>query len=318
MKWWIRPLVRIIAAMSLPFVVPAAITGILWALPGEPVTILCPDGLCSKAQQDALAEHLHMNDGPSGFFLNWLSLALHGDFGRSLRVMQGEPVVNLLWESAPATTELVLLALIPVIGLSLAAALGWLPRRLDGFWQALGLIPSVILALLFAAIVEINFGAMSHEGLPDKLRLIFGAIVLGVADGTLGGAILGTRSIFDEEVKQRYVQIAVLRGETVLGNALPNVLPALVGQFRGRILHILSGAVIVEVVLGISGVGELLWDGTLLQDFVVVLAAAWVFAILSGVLLLIQAVAEVLVEMHVRRAPGVPLDAPRLAAGSPA
>ena len=47
----------------------------------------------------------------------------------------------------------------------------------------------------------------------------------------------------------------------------------------------MSGAGIVEVVLGIPGLGELLWEGTLLQDFGVVLAAAWAFALLSGALL---------------------------------
>jgi len=99
------------------------------------------------------------------------------------------------------------------------------------------------------------------------------------------------------------VQIAILRGETVLSNALPNVLPALIGQFRGRMLHILSGAVVVEVVLGISGLGELLWDGTLMQDFGVVLAAAWGFALLSGALLFAQAMCEVLIELYVRSYP---------------
>jgi ABC-type dipeptide/oligopeptide/nickel transport system permease component len=89
----------------------------------------------------------------------------------------------------------------------------------------------------------------------------------------------------------------------VLSNALPNVLPALIGQFRGRVLQILSGAVVVEVVLGIPGVGELLWDGTLLQDFFVVLAAAWAFSLFSGLLLMLQGVGEVLIELYVRRAP---------------
>ena len=93
------------------------------------------------------------------------------------------------------------------------------------------------------------------------------------------------------------MQIALLRGETPLSNALPNVLPALIGQFRARMLHVLSGTVIVEVVLGIPGLGELLWDGTLLQDFGVVLAAAWAFSLLSGVLLLAQAGAEVVREL---------------------
>jgi peptide/nickel transport system permease protein len=162
----------------------------------------------------------------------------------------------------------------------------------------------VIFALIFAAVIQINFGALSHDGLAGTLRLVFGAVVLGFADGAFAGAVLGTRAVFEEEFKQRYVQIAILRGETVLSNALPNVLPALIGQLRGRMLHVLSGAIIVEVVLGIPGIGELLWDGTLLQDFGVVLAAAWGFALLSGGMLFAQATCEVLIEMYVRKFPG--------------
>jgi peptide/nickel transport system permease protein len=138
---------------------------------------------------------------------------------------------------------------------------------------------------------------------------LFGALVLGVADGALAGAILGTRSTLEEELKQRYVQIAVLRGESVLSNTLPNVLPSLVGQFRARVLHIMSGAVIVEVVLGIPGLGELLWDGTLQQDFGVVLTAAFAVGLLSAALLLAQALVEIAVAIHVRRTPAGVLEA---------
>src|SRR5690606_30825741 len=120
--------------------------------------------------------------------------------------------------------------------------------------------------------------------------LFLGALVLSLADGALSGAVGGTRSVVESEYQQRYVQIAILRGETMLSNALPNVLPALIGQFRGRVLHILSGTVIVEVIIGIPGLGELLWAGTLGQDFGVVLPSAFLFALCSGLLMFAQAV----------------------------
>jgi ABC-type dipeptide/oligopeptide/nickel transport system permease component len=59
------------------------------------------------------------------------------------------------------------------------------------------------------------------------------------------------------------------------------------------------------VVLGLPGVGDLLWSGTLLQDFGVVLAAATSFAAISGGLLCLQALVEIAVALHVRRAPAV-------------
>ncbi len=298
-------MVRLVAALSLPLIVPWAIVLILWALPGDPAGILCPPGICPETARAELASAWHLDGSPWDFYAAWLSAAVQGDFGRSWRVAQGIQVSELLWESAPATVWLLLLSLGPLLSGAAAAALGWMPRQLDTLWHGLGLVPSVILALLFAAVVQVNYGALSYDGVPGALRLVFGALTLGITDGALAGAILGTRSVFQEEHKRRYVQMATLRGESVLSNTLPNVLPALVGQLRSRLLHVLSGAVIVEVVLQLQGLGELLWDGTLLQDFGVVLAAAFGFALLSGALLLLQAVFEVAVALHVRRAPRV-------------
>jgi peptide/nickel transport system permease protein len=301
MSWWVRPLVRFLAAVVLPLAVPAVITGALWILPGDPAEIICPPGICTGTEE--LAHRWGLDEGPVNFYLSWLGSAMSGEFGNSWRVAQGFPVYDLLFESLPTTAALVALALIPILLGSGLAVLGWMPKQLDVVWQSVGLIPAVILALVFAAVVQINYGALSHEGWPGALRVLFGALVLGVADSALAGAVLGTRSVFEEEMKARYIQIAQLRGESSMSNALPNVLPALIGQLRARMLHVLSGAVVVEVVLGIPGLGELLWAGTLLQDFGVVLAAAWAFSLLSGALLLMQAVGETLVEMHVRRAP---------------
>lgn len=304
MRWWIRPFVRTIAALLLPLIVPFVITMILWALPGDPVEIVCPPQICTGGAH--LAKLRRLDHGPWFFYHHWVWDAFHLNFGTSWRVVQGFPVSGLMAEAIPATTILVLFAMVPVLLGSAVAAVGWAPKRTDPILQTLGLIPAVILALIFAAWVTITYGALSNEGWPGTLRLILGALTLGVTDSALSGAVIGTRSVFDAEIKQRYIGIAILRGETVLANALPNVLPALVGQVRGRLLHLMSGAVVVEVVLGISGLGSLLWEGTLKQDFGVVLAAAWAFAMLSSVLLLIQAAVEVGTAMYIRRSPAVP------------
>ncbi|MEQ1502791.1 MAG: ABC transporter permease subunit [Myxococcota bacterium] len=301
--WWSRPLVRLVAALSLPLLVPAVITAVLWILPGDPADIICPPEICQGGA--ALAHRWGLDRGPWGFYTWWLSGAVHGEFGNSWRAQQGVPVAELIAESLPATAELVLLALIPLTAGAALAAAKLLPQRLDPLWHAIGLAPAVILGLLGAAWIELTWGAMSHDGWPGAMRLVVGAGVLAFADGAFAGAVSGTRSTFDEEVKQRYIAIAVLRGESALGNALPNVLPALAGQLRGRVLHVMSGAVVVEVVLGIPGLGELLFDGTLLQDFGVVLAASWAFSLLSAALMCAQALVEIGVAWAVRRHPPI-------------
>jgi peptide/nickel transport system permease protein len=294
---------RLLVALSLPLALPAVVTGVLWALPGDPAEILCPRQLC--AATDALAKKFALDQGPVHYFTTWIANAFRGEFGNSWRVVQGIPVYDLVVEAVPYTAVLLMSALVPSVLGSAATAAGLMPRRLDWVWQAVGLAPAVILALFAAARIEIGFGAQSYTGLPMTLRMAAGALVLVLADGAFAQAVAGTRAIFDEELKQRYVQIAVLRGESVFLNSLPNVLPALMGQLRSRVLHMMSGTVVVEVVLGIPGIGDLLFDGTLLQDFGVVLAATWGFALMSASVLVAHSLVELGHGLWVRRHPSV-------------
>ncbi|MFZ5481883.1 MAG: ABC transporter permease subunit [Myxococcota bacterium] len=290
--------------MFLPLAVPAIITALIWSLPGDPAEIICPPEFCGGTE--ALAARWNLDGGPWKFFSGWITAALSGDFGNSWRVAQGVPVAELLDEAVPTTTVLMLVGLVPILLGSVGAATRILPRRADPAFSLVGLVPAVVFALLCAAVVELRYGAESFNPEATRLRIGLGALVLGFADGAFAGAVTGVRALFRTERKQRYVAVALLRGERVLANMLPNVTPALAGQLRARVLHLLSGCVIVEVVLRINGVGDLLWGGTLLQDFGVVLACATTFAVLSAALLLIQAITEIVVALHVRRAPAVP------------
>lgn len=309
--WWLRPMVRLAAAVFLPFAVPAIITMLIWALPGDPAEIICPPEICGGTE--ALAARWNLDGGPWKFFSAWVSGAVQGDFGNSWRVQQGVPVAELLAEAVPTTTMLILAGLVPLLLGAIGAATGIIPRRTDPAANLIGLVPAVVFALLCAAVVELNYGAESFNAEATRLRIGLGALVLGFADGAFAGATTGVRALFRTERKQRYVGVALLRGERPLANMLPNVAPALAGQLRARVLHLLSGTVVVEVVLRINGIGDLLWGGTLLQDFGVVLAAATAFAALSGALLLIQAGTEIVVALVVRRSPPVSLAEPTAA-----
>ncbi len=300
-RWWIRPLVRVMAAALLPIAVPLVITLFIWSLPGDPASIVCPPEICGGTEE--LARDWHLDQGPWHFYLWWMQGALSGDFGNSWRLQPGVPVGELLWQSIPWTAGLVVLAFVPLLIGSALAAMRVLPKKVDGVLQAVGLTPAVVLSLIAAAAVTLKYGAFAYDGEAMRVKLVLGALVLGLSDQALSGAVTGVRSLLEAERNQRYVQIAILRGESVLSNTLPNVLGAIAGQMRARLLHLLSGAVIVEVIVRIDGLGDLLWQGTLSQDFGVVLAAAFGFSALSGVLLILQALVEVGTAMHTRRAP---------------
>jgi ABC-type dipeptide/oligopeptide/nickel transport system permease component len=167
-----RPLLRLIAAILLPLLVPALITGALWALPGDPASIICPPGVCDGGE--ALAARWGLDQGPFNFYLNWIANAATGDFGRSWTLMAGSPVYDEMMSSIPWTAGLVVFALLPLVVGTVLAALGWLPRALDYVWQGIGIAPAVILALLVAAYVTITWGATFGDWRPTPRRCCSG------------------------------------------------------------------------------------------------------------------------------------------------
>lgn len=296
-RWWLRPLVRTAAAVLLPIAVPLILTLLLWALPGDPASIICPPETCTGGE--ALAQKWNLDSGPMHYFTTWVAAAVDGDFGNSWRVATGVEVRGMVVESIPNTIELLLFAMVPVLLGTTLAALDAISEKADPVLQVLGLIPAIVLALVAAAWKTLTYGEMA----PGLVGVLLGAAVLGLSDGALSGAIIGTRSLFSAESRQRYVGVGVLRGERIIENTLPNVLPALAGQIRARVLQLLSAAVVVEVILRINGLGDLLWRAALLQDFGLVLPVATCFALISSVLLLLQALVEMAVALHVRRSP---------------
>ena len=156
-------------------------------------------------------------------------------------------------QTIPNTLLLIMLALIPITVRSVFGAFQR-PSNVGTLLLFLSVLPVVVLALLAAAVVELNFAGSEDEGLGYWMRLVAAAFTLGIADGALGGSILGNRSMFEQENQQRYVGISILRGENNFSNTF-QIWRCIVGQYRSRIVQLLSGAVIVEVIVRVDGFG---------------------------------------------------------------
>jgi ABC-type dipeptide/oligopeptide/nickel transport system permease component len=61
--------------------------------------------------------------------------------------------------------------------------------------------------------------------------------------------------------------------------------------------------VIIEVILEIDGIGDMLWTGTVEQDFGLVLGCSFAFVVIASVFLLAQAVLEIATALRVRSSP---------------
>ena len=301
-RWWYRPLVRFLVALALPIGVPALIACMIWAMPGDPASVICAPEVCTNSY-DALSARWHLDAGPMNYYSHWISSALDGDLGKSWTYMPSEQVLTLLGDSIFNTLKLVGLASLILLLGAVRAASGKLSHLTQKLFRLLGAVPALVLALAGAAFIAVTFGSETAGNDANTVRLLVGAFVLALADASLSGTVDAVDQVVSAEKQQRYVEMGVLRGESVLSNMLPNIMPSLAGQFRARILNLISSAVVIEVILSVEGVGDLLWNATLDQDFGLVLGSTFIFVLLSSGLLFIQAIVEIVTALVVRKSP---------------
>jgi peptide/nickel transport system permease protein len=220
-------------------------------------------------------------------YLRFLSKAVRGDLGRSLRT--NRLVSEVLLEQLPATAELAAagmgLAVIIGVTLGLVSALrqnSWI----DSLSMVLALIgwsmPSFWLGLLLILVFALYLGLFPITGQGGLARLVLPALTLAL--GTSGLIARLVRSAVLEVLRMDYVTTARAKGLSerivisrhVLRNALIPVV-TMIGLDFGRLL---SGTVIIETVFARQGIGRVTVDAILTRDMPVVQGAVLLFAII--------------------------------------
>ncbi len=251
----------------------------LYLLPGDPAEALLGPNVVSADQVEQLREQLGLNDPLYIQYGRFLGGALRGDFGRSLRSRR--PVFEELLSQLPATLELTFGAL----GLAIAIGfpLGLLAALRPNTWvDSLSMLiavaglamPSFWLCLLLIFFFSVHLGWFPATGQGGLERLVLPVFALGYYAASLIARLV--RSATLEVLRQDYITTARAKGlagyvvmyRHVMRNALIPVITILGVQFG----FLLGGTVIVETIFGRPGIGRLLIDGILYQDYRVVQA----------------------------------------------
>lgn len=277
--------------LSVPTLVGIALLVFLLSrlLPGDAVTgLVGPD---SSASPERLAElrRLLGLDQPLGVQLwRYFAALLHGDLGTSLRT--GRKVGTDLGLRGPVTLELagvsVAVAVALAVPLAVAAAArpgGWLDRALGALSSLFMALPHFFVALLLGLLFALRLGWLPpagwvplHESPGQHLR----HLCLPVT--TLALLLLAPlwrvgRATLAAELRRDYIRTARAKGlrESAVRyrHALRNAALPLVTAIGLQLGNLLGGAVIVEQVFGIPGVGRLAIEGINLRDYPVVQGA---------------------------------------------
>jgi len=253
-------------------------------------TALSPEQLASLRAYFGLDQPLHQQ------YWTWLSSLLHGDFGYSIRT--GRPVLVEITERLPATLELAAAAtaIAVAIGLPLGLLSATRPRsRVDVLARIGGLIglslPSFWLGTLIIVLFSLYLRWLPNTGgyvdfirdpLGNLALIVLPAVTLGVA---LAAATMRmTRSAMLDVLSADYVRTAWAKGLPraliIRRHVLKNGLIVVVTLLGIQVGQLLGGAVVVEEIFSIPGVGRMLLAAIVQRDYALVQGGVLVVAIL--------------------------------------
>ncbi len=255
------------------FIISTIIFLVIRVIPGDPAHVIAGTE-ASEEEIKAIRIKLGTDKPISSQYVEWLWKVLRFDFGDSM--ISGQPVTQLILERFPLTLTLALLGL--VISVIIAIPLGVISAvKRWSFWDYLGMvfsqigmaIPSfwlgIILLLLFS--VKVNLFPLFGSG--SIKHFILPAISLGIARAAV--LLRLTRASMIEELSQEYVIAARSKGLTErmvnYKHALKNALLPGITIAGIQLGYMLGGAIIIEQVFSMPGLGRLFLSGVYQRDF---------------------------------------------------
>lgn len=275
---------RILSLIPVIFIVSVAIFMIVHLTPGKPAaTILGMDA--SQEAIDDLNQRLGLNDPILTQYFRWASKALRGDLGDSyfMNKSVGESILSHL----PPTLSLAIFAqfvsiLIAIpVGVLAAHRRGTVLDRTLMATSLLGLaVPSFVLSLLLALVLGVWLRLLPIAGY-QPLSAGFGihlkflampALALGIGQAAYLARMTRTAMIQALEAKSILTARSkgLSEGRIVFKHAFKNsLLPIItvIGQSFGSLV---AGAVVVETVFAIPGLGQLMINSVTRRDFAMI------------------------------------------------
>ena len=287
---------------------------VIWLVPGDPAAVFLD--VSATPQQLAQVRHQLGLDQP--FYLQmlaWYGRILHGDLGQS--ILLNRSVAQAIIERLPVTLSLTALALAFAVLMGVAAGLLAAMRHQTWADQSL-----MVLALLGLSIPEFWLGLMLIFFFAVRLHWFPAGDFVPISESfsgwwhslampafTLAAVQMGfiarmTRSAMLEVLRQDFIRTADSMGMpwsiVVTRHGLPNALvPILtvIGIVTGGLL---GGAVVVEQVFSLPGVGRLVIGAVLSRDFPVIQGTLLFVAVIYLAINLIVDILYAVVDPRVR------------------
>ena len=282
-------------AFSLPVLlgVTLLIYVLLWFAPGDPA--LSSLGIYATPQQvETLRQQLDLDKPIYVLYLRWLGQIVQGDFGVSM--ITKENVSTLLGHSLSITAQLTAVAMVMVLliafptGIISAVRRNSLSDMLSRVFSLLGIsMPNFWLALLFITFIAVGLRWFPPGGYvplekgfgPWLNALILPALSIAAAPASALSRMV--RASMLDVLSKDYIRTARAKGQrerwVIIRHALRNSLMAPLTIIGMQVGYLLGGAIIVETIFFFPGMGRLLLEAGIDQDYSVVQGVALVAAL---------------------------------------
>jgi peptide/nickel transport system permease protein len=267
----------VIAVSILTFLIVSLLPGdVVYAIAGQDAT---PEDI------EKIRQELGLNDSFILRYFKWAIAALAGDFGHSIRTW--EPVMDAILSRLPVTVELLVLAQIlatvcavPVGVYSAYRAGTASDKGITIFAFGLISVPNFVFALILIYVFAIQFGVLPATGfvpLSESVGRNLAAMVLPVLAIALGewvGLMRVLRSDMIGVLQEDYIAMARAKGlpnwHILFKHALRPSSFTLITILGLQIGALIGGALIVETIFALPGLGRLLVENIYARDYMMI------------------------------------------------
>lgn len=275
---------RSVQALVVLLVMSFIIYSLIGLMPGDPIDVMLSTMPNITPEQVAQLRHVYGLDQPLlTRYWHWLGAAVRGDFGFSR--LHAEPVLIVLGPALAQTCRLMLASF--TLSVVLSVSLGVLAALRPGSWRdtLIGLfafagisVPVFWLALVLILVFAVwlhwlpasGIATVGAGGLGDQLRhLVLPVVTLALA--ITGQFIRFVRASMIETLRMDHIRTARAKGagerRVVLVHAFRNALIPVVTVMALSFGGLFSGALITETMFAQPGMGKMIYDAILGNDY---------------------------------------------------
>ena len=309
---------RLLQSLTLLFVMSVAIYFLMGLMPGDPIDIMInSDPSLSPADAARLRELYGLDQPLWHRYWNWLTAALQGDIGYSR--LYNQPVADILFPRVGNT--LILLGTAMAIAVAIAIPIGLFAAlrpysRLDTavnlacfagismpvFWLALMMI--ILFSVILGWFPAGGYGTAGADGgFADKLiYLVLPVMTLVII--SVGSYTRFIRASMMEQLRADYVRTAIAKGvskgSVVWNHALRNAAIPIVTVVAVDLGTLFGGALVTETMFSFPGMGRLIYDSIMGNDYNLALISLLVATLMTIVGNLLADIAYTVIDPRIR------------------